>query len=260
MSQCARTRGLALYLTLLLALALPIASPAAEDEETAAEEQAEEAKPAATEEPAEAEETADTEDEADEAEDGEEIDWDVTHRGFYLIANGSYAFMVNRDDLEHKAEKASNTGPANSNTDDSWGYGGRVGWRVFDRLAIEGQFQMLNSIEVHSHQESNGRDRRSKATFMTAMANAKGYLLTQRFQPYAMAGAGYGYAELRPSGNNRNQRDDGFAAQFGVGSDFYVTDNLGLMTEVAYVLPTDDLEGYDNVALLFGFMLRFYGD
>lgn len=243
MSQCTRMRGLALWLALLLALALPLASAAAEDEE---------ATPAAEE-----EETADSEDEADAEETGDEVDWEVTHRGLYLIANGSYAFMVNDNELEKKSEDASNTGPANSNTDDSWGYGGRVGWRFFDRLAVEGQFQMLNSIVVKSHQESNGNNRRSKATFMTAMANAKGYLLTERVQPYGLVGVGYGYGELRPSGNNRDQRDDGFAAQFGVGTDFYVTDHLGLMTELTYVLPTGDIEGYDNVALLFGFMLRF---
>jgi opacity protein-like surface antigen len=245
MSQCTRARGLALWLTLLLALAAPLASSAAEDEDEAAEEQAE---PAAE------------EDEGEEADAGEETDWDVTHRGFYLIASGSYAFMVDRSELESKAEDAQNTGPANSNTDDSWGYGGRLGWRFFDRLAIEGQFQMLNSIEIHSHQDSNGDNRRAKATFMTAMANAKGYLLTERIQPYAMAGVGYGYAELRPSGNNRDDRDQGFAAQFGVGTDFYATDNLGVMTEVAYTLPTGDIDAYDNVAILFGVMLRFYGE
>ena len=247
MSQRTRRPGLALGLALSLAMATPLAISAAEDEDAAAEEQADEEEPGA-------------EEDEGEAEGGEEIDWEVTHRGLYLIGSGSYAFMVNRSDLESKAEDASDTGPANSNTDDSWGYGGRLGWRVFDRLAIEGQFQMLNSIEIHSHQESNGDNRRSKATFMTAMLNAKGYLLTQRIQPYAMAGVGYGYGVLRPSGDATDDRDQGFAAQFGVGSDLYVTDNLGLMTEVAYTLPTGDIEDYDNVAILFGLMLRFYGD
>src|SRR4030095_6654831 len=106
------------------------------------------------------------EEEAEEGEGGE-ADWDVTHRGFYVLANGSYNFMVNQGDLENKAEHAGDFDSDNSNTDDSWGYGGRLGWRFIDRLAVEGQFQMLNSIDIHSHDPSNGHSRRSKATFMT---------------------------------------------------------------------------------------------
>jgi opacity protein-like surface antigen len=170
--------------------------------------------------------------------------------------------MTSESDLESKAQHAAGLGgeAVNSHVDDSWGYGGRIGWRVVDRLALEGQVQVLNSIEIHNHVQSNGNNRRSKATFMTAMGNAKGYLLTDRIQPYAMAGIGYGYAVLDPPGGSTRDRDEGFAAQFGVRSDFYVTENIGLMGEVAYVLPTGDIEDYDYVALLFGFMLRFYGN
>ncbi|HEX5066984.1 MAG TPA: outer membrane beta-barrel protein [Myxococcota bacterium] len=260
MSQRARTRGLALALTLLVALALPLVSRAADDDE-AAEEQAEEAEPAAKKEPAakakeESYSDEESEDEGEAAGEGDEHDWSVTHRGFYLLANGSYNFMVDQSGLESKAEHAGNFDSDNSNTDDSWGYGGRLGWRFFDRLAVEGQFQNLNSIEIHQH--ANGRNRRSKATFMTAMANAKGYLLTDRIQPYGLVGVGYGYGILRPPGGGTNDRDQGFAAQFGVGSDFYLTENLGVMTEATYVLPTGSIDDYDYVALYFGVLLRFY--
>jgi len=263
MSQRARTRGLALALTLLVTLALPLVSRAADDDDDdeAAEEQAEEAKPPAKKEPAakskEESYSDESDDEGEAAEEGDEHDWTVTHRGFYVLANGSYNFMVDQSGLEDKAEHAGNFNSNNSNTDDSWGYGGRLGWRFFDRLAVEGQFNNLNSIEIHQH--VNGGNRRSKATFMTAMANAKGYLLTDRIQPYGLVGVGYGYGILRPPGGGTNDRDQGFAAQFGVGSDFYLTENLGVMTEATYVLPTGAIDDYDYVALYFGVLLRFYG-
>ena len=254
-----RTRRRALGLALALVLAFPLAGFAAEDDDAPAEDSNPAAKKERSAKPDEAESYSDEESEGEEGgAEGEAIDWEITHRGLYLLANGSYDFMVNRSDLESRAEDAAGITSANSNTDDSWGYGGRIGWRIIDRLAVEGQFQMLNRVEIHSH-VPGGSDLRSRATFMTAMGNAKAYLLTERIQPYALAGLGYGYAELRPPGGGTKDRDDGFAAQFGAGTDFYVTDNLGVMTEVAYVLPTGDIDDYDYVALYFGVLLRFYG-
>ena len=40
----------------------------------------------------------------------------------------------------------------------------------------------------------------------------------------------------------------------------YVTDDVGLMTEVSYTMPTGDIDEYDNVAILFGLMFRFHGN
>jgi opacity protein-like surface antigen len=257
MSQRTRMRRLAVWLALALALWLPLAAAAADRDDADDDEQADVKK--ADEPPAKSHGK-----QADDEEEGEaakKTDWSITHRGLYLIGQGSYSFMTADSDLEDKARDAAEiVGATNGHVEDSWGYGGRIGYRFLDWLAVEAQAEVLNSIKIKLHDQADGTDSRSKATFFTAMANAKGYLMTERFQPYILGGAGYGYAVLNPPGDASKDRSSGFVAQFGVGADYYVTDNLGLMTEVSYVWPAGGVNDYDNVTISFGAMLRFYGE
>jgi outer membrane protein W len=258
MSQRTRMRRFAVWLALALALWLPLAGAAAESDDSDDDEQAD------VRDTDEAPAKSDAK-QADEEEEGESkksggADWSITHHGLYLIGQGSYSFMTADSDLEDKARDAAELGSTNGHVEDSWGYGGRIGYRFLDWLAVEAQAKVLNSIKIKLHDQADGTDSRSKATFFTAMANAKGYLLTERFQPYVLGGAGYGYAVLDPSGGASKDRSSGFVAQFGVGADYYVTDNLGLMTEVSYVWPAGGVNDYDNVTISFGAMLRFYGE
>jgi opacity protein-like surface antigen len=255
MSLRTRMRRVAVWLALALALWLPLAAAAADSDDDADDEQSD---------VHDSDEGPPAKSDAKKAKDEEETsaaDWTITHRGLYLIAQGSYNVMTADSDLEDKAlDAAGFKGGFNSHVDDSWGYGGRIGYRIFDWLAAEAQVEVLNSIEIVMHDQFNNSNEQAKATFFTAMGNAKGYLLTDRFQPYVLGGAGYGYAVLNPPGDHDKDKSGGFVAQFGVGADYYVTDNLGLMTEVAYMWPTGGVSDYDNVMISFGFMLRFYGE
>lgn len=241
MSQRTRTRWLAVWLALATALAVPLGGWAAEDEESQGEEEAA------------------AEDEGEEAEEEDEgaPDWEVTHRGLYLIGQGGYAFVLQPSDLEDEAADAAQISDVDSHVDDSWAYGGRIGYRLMERVAIEGQFELLHEIAIHQNVPSGNA--RSDATFLTATGNVKGYLLTQRFQPYLLGGVGYGHSEIDPPGSGTSDRDNGLVARFGVGTDFYVTDSLGLMTELAYVLPTGGVSDFDNLVIGFGFVLRIEG-
>ncbi|HVN40843.1 MAG TPA: porin family protein [Myxococcota bacterium] len=252
MSRRTRMRRIAVWLALALALWLPLAAAAVDKDDSDDDEQADEA-------PA----TKSHAKKADKDDEGEEkaTDWTITHKGLYLIGQGSYSFMTADSDLENRARDASGEiAKTNGHVDGSWGYGGRIGYRFLDWLAAEGQAQVLNDIEIKLHNRADGTESRTKATFFQAMANAKGYLLTDRFQPYVLGGVGYGYAVLDPPGDNSKDRSSGFVAQFGVGADYYVTDNLGLMTEVSYAWPAGGVNDYDHVTISFGAMLRFYGE
>jgi opacity protein-like surface antigen len=188
----------------------------------------------------------------------EEVTWDQTYQGIYLVGTGSYAVVTQPSDIEHSAEHAGDLpNDTKSHTDDSWGYGGRLGYRLMERVAVEGQFDMLNDIQV-SHHVPNGKDSESTARFLTATANVKGFLLTQRFQPYVLLGAGYGYSQVDPP-HATSDRSHGFAARFGVGADLYANEDVALTTELSYVLPTGDISDYQSLTFGFGLMLRFYG-
>ena len=261
MSQRTRMRKLAVWLALALALWLPLAAAAADSDDSDDDEQADQADVKKADEPPAKSHAKQADEEEEEGEGKAATDWSITHKGLYLIGQGSYSFMTADSDLEDKARDATEiVGGTNGHVDGSWGYGGRIGYRFLDWLAVEAQARVLNSIKIKLHDQSTGGDLRSKATFFTAMANAKGYLLTDRFQPYILGGAGYGYGILNPPGNASKDRSGGFVAQFGVGMDYYVTDNLGLMTEVSYQWPTGGISDYDNVSITFGAMLRFYGE
>jgi len=255
MSQRTRMRRFAVWLALALALWLPLAAAAAESDDSDDDEKAD-VHSADTGHAAK----SDAKDADEEGEAEKTTDWTITHKGLYLIGQGSYSFMTADSDLEDKARDAAKLGQSNGHVEDSWGYGGRIGYRFLDWLAVEAQARVLNSIKIKLHDQATGGDLRSKATFFTAMANGKGYLLTERFQPYVLVGAGYGYAILNPPGDADKDRSSGFVAQFGAGLDYYVTDNLGLMTEVSYMWPSGGVSDYDNVSITFGAMLRFYGE
>jgi hypothetical protein len=249
-------RRFAFWLAIFAALALPLAGAGAEEAEE------DEAKPAAAESAAQPDESApaDEEEESDEDEgedEGDESEWELTHRGLYLTGEGAFAFLVTKSDLEDEVASINNLDNLNSHVDDSWGYGGRLGWRLMERVALEGQFQILNEIAIH--QRSAGTNFKSEATFLTATGNVKGFLLTQQFQPYLLLGAGYGHSDIDPAGQSTHERDDGFVARFGTGIDIYLTDAFGVMSELSYVLPTGNVSDFDYVTIGFGLTLRFYG-
>lgn len=256
MSQRTRMRWLAVLLALSVSMALPLSGVAADEAQD--DEEQEEMKPSHKSGPAAKHTDAEKEEEAGEEE---EADWSPTHRGVYLIGHASYAFPTEPSSIEHDARHAAGFGavPLQSHVEDSWGFGVRLGYRVIDRLALEGHFEFLNDITTEQHLQTDGSDNHTISRFLTATGNAKAYLLTGRIQPYALAGIGYGYVDVDPQGGNggTDDRSSGFVARFGIGTDFYISEAVGLMAEGGYVLPTGDISGYDYLVISAGALLRF---
>ena len=82
--------------------------------------------------------------------------------------------------------------------------------------------------------------------------NAKGHVPLGRFQPYAMLGIGGSVWD-----SNVTNSDSGFAARFGFGLDYYLTQNWALNTGWSYVTVTGDIDGLDYHNLMFGAQYRF---
>lgn len=188
--------------------------------------------------------------EAAEAEPVKVGDYEET--GFYLVGTALYAIPLEKGDLED----ANNAllGTADTNVDDSWGASGRLGWRVNKNLGLEAEFDLLNNIELDA-QTAGGFERKTEIRVYHVTGNAKGYLATGRFQPFVMAGAGWGRAEFDPEGAN-SERDDGFVGKIGGGMDIYGSRDVALTTEISYVF--DGVDNLDHLAIKAGFVLRFY--
>jgi opacity protein-like surface antigen len=74
------------------------------------------------------------------------------------------------------------------------------------------------------------------------------------FDPFLSVGGGWTRVNL----DNFDVHGDGFAFKFAVGSDFWVTDHIGIRVEGRYLLPvTDEIEDLDSVGPRIGVFYRF---
>jgi hypothetical protein len=122
------------------------------------------------------------------------------------------------------------------------GVGVAGGYRLHPNIAVEGLFQWLGTSDIGGIPVVKRWD---------ATANVR-VSTSGRVQPYAVVGGGYGSLQLGPTPSV-----GGFVARFGGGLDVYVTNNIALYTEVAYMLATGDIDGASYATLGLGAMLRF---
>ena len=97
------------------------------------------------------------------------------------------------------------------------------------------------------------------ATF-GVLGNIKGYPTapwTGRFQPFGMIGLGWWWERQWGSAVNGVDQDGGFVARFGGGLDVYVTRNVVLTAEAAYVLPTGHIGALNQVQIGGAVQYRF---
>jgi opacity protein-like surface antigen len=147
--------------------------------------------------------------------------------------------------------------------DMAYGFNAWGGYRFLSYLAAELQIEYVNGFDDQA--EIWIRDifpsplllDRSDAEgeAVTFTGNLKAYLPLGRFQPFVLAGVGLGYVEFDLG--RRKSSDTDFAARFGGGIDFYVTEALALQISSSYVLQTGDLNGFDYVSLIAGLQYRF---
>ncbi len=117
------------------------------------------------------------------------------------------------------------------------------GYRINPGVAFELQFEMLPSVVT-------GLGKRGELSMITVTGNMKTFILTGRFQPYALIGLGGMRREFDEKiGQSLDGRESSFAFRFGVGLDFYITEKIFTSLGADYLLPTgDSLEDFDYVS------------
>lgn len=131
--------------------------------------------------------------------------------------------------------------------DDAGGLELRGGYRAHPNFAGEMLFQFFSGFSVNNR--SNG----SNDTFngWLLAANAKGYAMLDRIQPYALAGVGLlAFTEKRGS-------ELGFITRIGGGIDFYLSQSVVLDLEIVYVLPAGSLDDYQFTTFAAGIEYRY---
>jgi hypothetical protein len=133
------------------------------------------------------------------------------------------------------------------------GISGRGGYRFHPHFSGEAQFEWFPSREIERGGLNVG-----KLETVTATANAKGYLLNGRLQPYLLTGIGLMHSRIHDTKTaGVSGTSDDFLARFGGGVEFYVYPESVLTFEADYMLPTGDSSDLDHVLVSLGFQYRF---
>jgi opacity protein-like surface antigen len=159
-------------------------------------------------------------------------DEQYAREGVYAQVGGGYA--IENFDL-----------PSGVDADDSLILSGRLGYRFNPNFAGEVLFEYLDEFEL----DVSGLGSLGDINGWALSANAKIFPLTGRVQPYGLLGFGWLDAEidLGPLGS---EDDSDTMARFGGGVDFYMTQDLFVNVEGAYVLPFGDLDDADFISFV----------
>lgn len=174
---------------------------------------------------------------------------DTARTGAYVGLAGGVSFLTRaEDELEDATGIPFDVDPSGT-------LHARVGYRLHPHFAAEVHFEWLSEFDI----EVPGLGRRVATLDGWALgADAKGYVLTGRVQPFLLVGLGALHAELEDDlGLGVSVEETGFAARFGGGLDVYATDHVVLGLDLSYLLPTGDVEELDTVSLGFGVQYRF---
>lgn len=198
---------------------------------------------------------------AGERDAGDEQEDEYARRGWLVGLGGSYGIELFEDETESDFQDA--FGPALTlSVDDSFGINGRAGYRCHRRFSAEAEVEWLDGFESDLSLAGLGKFARGQIEPVVVTANAKGYLLTGRFQPFLLVGAGGATArvKLRDTlglGLSDSARETDFVVRGGGGIDFYATKRVVLTADADYVRAFGNLEDFYYVSVGVGLQYRF---
>jgi opacity protein-like surface antigen len=128
--------------------------------------------------------------------------------------------------------------------DNGFGFNVRLGNRLHKHFAAELEIEKFNGFSGQAGAEYD--------SWIIGL-NGKAFVLTDKWQPFFLAGIGFVDGEL--SGPVTDAEED-FALRFGGGLDWYFRDNVVASVDLTYLLHTGDLSDFDALALSFGIQYR----
>lgn len=184
---------------------------------------------------------------------------DFERPGVYLSGSWSLIGEQFGDDLNDELEEAFEFDSASLSTDHDDVYSGAIGLRFNPRFALE--LVGENYDDLSSEETGVTIDGLSSGDLelWSVMLMGKLYMLTERFQPYLMAGAGYIRGELESG--PLDETADSALGRVGLGVETYLNENLAVGVFGAYSRVIGDDE-FDNDELAFfnvgaSLMVRF---
>ena len=175
--------------------------------------------------------------------------WTLGLAGFYAISD----YDLSTSDLDVVPPQPPDTNPKFGN---SGGIDFRAGYRAFSRWAFEFDYQWQAGFDS----KNSSIDPLLEIDTHLLSLNTKFFLLTGRWQPYALLGAGLLIfnSEIVDDGFKKPwDVSVGFAPRFGGGVDFWINEDWALMLEGTYIVPVGVLDGANMGSVGTGFQYRF---
>jgi opacity protein-like surface antigen len=139
---------------------------------------------------------------------------------------------------------------------DTLGADFRVGYRAHPRAAAELQFEWTDRF----NESQGGVTTRQFHDNWSLSLNGRLFLLTGRWQPYALVGFGALHVNEEitagPRIGERGHDDDG-VGRFGVGADLYGDEDIAINLEAVYVQGFGGLIEFAYASFAWGFLFRF---
>jgi hypothetical protein len=174
--------------------------------------------------------------------------------GFHVGLGGVYAFEEFGYDIDNLGVGVAFEGNFNPGFDDSAGIDVLLGYRVHPGVDVEFQYEWLEGFD------STRGDPPLEIDTHLVVFNARGFLLTGRWQPYGLVGAGVLIANteiVHSSFKKPFDTDVGPVFRFGGGLDFYATPHWVIGLDGAYLLAIADVKHADHGTLALKFRYRF---
>lgn len=164
---------------------------------------------------------------------------DYSAPGFYLAVGGGVSFDTELEDSVRLLDPTATVGSSGV-------VGLRGGVRPHPHVAVEFDLEYLIGSDIVVPSLPLALDLEA----ITMTSNIRLYLLTGRFQPYALAGMGFMNGRASASGLiSGSGSTTAFAMRFGGGLESYVTEHIFVDVGVAYLLPFGTLDGFDYVSV-----------
>lgn len=143
------------------------------------------------------------------------------------------------------------------NLQDDFVFGGRVGYNITNRFAIEGALEFIDTNVDDKNQAFT-----TEGQFAVPIDDVKvtsyhldilyHFMPERKFNPFIAAG--YGAAHYSPKINDENLS----VISYGVGAKYWLAENIGLRADLRDNLVLDD--SFHNVEATLGIIFRFGGD
>lgn len=179
--------------------------------------------------------------------------------GAYFGIGASYGVPL----FEPTIDNAFNGAGLNEKVSNAWGLNARAGYRFHKFLAAEVEYEWLNHFGTRVEGISLGSIRAQTIT-----ANLKAIAPYGHWQPYVLAGFGATLARLtETSGSPLNVAPTSYSTRFGLGVDYYLTENIALNLGSEFVVNTAKVSntingdstsrGLDYFSAQGGFVFKF---